>query len=84
MEQYILIFKLLLNDIKFIKEENSFMRKDAINLVINELISGLEYFKEDKVILEFIFENKVVLEGFGIYYDPKPKSTLDVIKNFFN
>lgn len=84
VEQYILIFKLLLNDIKFIKEENSFMRKDAINLVINELISGLEYFKEDKVILEFIFENKVVLEGFGIYYDPKPKSTLDVIKNFFN
>ncbi|MGV8956207.1 hypothetical protein [Lactococcus lactis] len=73
VERYLLNFRVLLNDIESLKENNLWKRKDAISLVVDELINGLDFFKEDKAIVEFLYENKEGLEKFGIFYDPKPK-----------
>ncbi|MGV9036561.1 hypothetical protein ACN9TC_12965 [Lactococcus lactis] len=73
VERYLLNFRVLLNDIKSLKENDLWKRKDAISLVVDELINGLDFFKEDKAIVEFLYENKEGLKKFGIFYDPKPK-----------
>lgn len=73
VERYLLNFRVLLNDIESLKENDLWKRKDAISLVVDELINGLDFFKEDKAIVEFLYENKEGLEKFGIFYDPKPK-----------
>lgn len=71
VERYLLNFRVLLNDIESLKENDLWKRKDAISLVVDELINGLDFFKEDKAIVEFLYENKEGLEKFGIFYDPK-------------
>lgn len=69
MERYILTFRLLLNDIKSFKENDIWTRKEAIRLVLDELINGLDLFNEDKALIDFIVEQKATLEEFGILYD---------------
>lgn len=73
VERNIMIFRLLLNDIKSLKDDDLWSRSEAISLLIDELINGLDFFEEDKRIVCFLFENKVALENIGIFYDPKPK-----------
>lgn len=73
VERYIMIFHLLLNDIKSLNDDELWSRSEAISLLIDELINGLDFFEEDKRIVCFLFENKVALENIGIFYDPKPK-----------
>jgi hypothetical protein len=70
VERYILTFRLLLNDIKSLKENSAWTRKEAIKLILDELINGTDFFNENKVLIDFIIEQKDTLEGFGILYDP--------------
>ena len=70
MERYILTFRLLLNDIKSFKGNGAWTRKEAIKLILDELINGSDFFNENKVLIDFIIEQKETLEGFGILYDP--------------
>lgn len=73
VERYIMILCLLLNDIKSLKDDDLWSRSEAISLLIDELINGLDFFEEDKRIVYFLYENKVALENIGIFYDPKPR-----------
>ncbi|MDA2881902.1 hypothetical protein PEG85_13135 [Lactococcus cremoris] len=73
VERYIMIFHLLLNDIKSLNDDDLWSRSEAISLFIDELINGLDFFEEDKRIVCFLYENKVALENIGIFYEPKPK-----------
>ncbi|PFG79180.1 hypothetical protein BW152_12075 [Lactococcus lactis] len=70
VEQYILTFRLLLNDIKSFKGNSTWTRKEAIKLILDELINGSDFFNENKVLIDFIIEQKETLESFGILYDP--------------
>lgn len=70
VEQYILTFRLLLNDIKSFKGNGAWTRKEAIKLILDELINGLGFFNENKFLIDFIIAQKDTLEGFGILYDP--------------
>lgn len=70
VERYILTFRLLLNDIKSFKGNGVWTRKEAIKLILDELINGLDFFNENKFLIDFIIDQKDTLEGFGILYGP--------------